>query len=144
MKRNQRNPGGSFDRSNPCAQHQLRLKLGPPQIAQYPKAARANYCCMKLSMLGDIQVATPQQRKSVSSTQIGQPRAMEAARISQSSGSREPNRYLASVSRNRHRHPGRRRLLVPRLFRPEVLGFVKKAFAWERSEKLRCLARMTQ
>jgi hypothetical protein len=81
-------------------------------------------------MLGDIQVATPQQRKSVSSTQIGQPRAMEAARISQSSGSREPNRYLASVSRNRHRHPGRRRLLVPRLFRLEVPGFVRKAFAW--------------
>jgi hypothetical protein len=44
--------------------------------------------------------ATPQPKKSVSSVQIGHPRARAAARIGQSSGSRALRRYRASVSKS--------------------------------------------
>jgi len=51
-------------------------------------------------MLLDVQVATPQPKKSVSSVQIGQPRARAVARIGQSSGSRAPSLFRALVSKS--------------------------------------------
>jgi hypothetical protein len=53
-----------------------------------------------LPMLADVHVATPQPTKSVSSVQIGQPRARAAARMDQSSGSRVPSRFRASASKS--------------------------------------------
>jgi hypothetical protein len=55
------------------------------------------YCGEKLAILAELQVATPQPRKSVSPVQIGQSRASAAARTGQSSGSREPCPSRASA-----------------------------------------------
>lgn len=62
---------------------------------------RRAYCARKMSMLPDVQVATPHPKKSVSSVHMGHPRARAAARIGQSSGSRTPRRFRASASKSR-------------------------------------------
>lgn len=68
------------------------------ELGATAEPAAGHYGVRKLSMLADVQVATPQPKKSVSSVQIGQPSAKAAARIGQSSGSRDASRFRASVS----------------------------------------------
>jgi hypothetical protein len=51
---------------------------------------------MNIRTRSDVHVATPQPKKSVSSVQIGQPRARAAASMGQSSGSRRANRSRLS------------------------------------------------
>jgi hypothetical protein len=79
--------------------NQRRLSTRAKSRAESERTAK-RYYTRKLSMLLDFQVATPQPKKSVSSVQIGQPRASAAARIGQSSGSRAPSLFRASVSKS--------------------------------------------